>query len=205
MADEQNCLGDDEEEREESLEVGVEEKSGEVRNKGHYKEKIEIDVPFVKFGSDRESFAKEVREDPSLKAQRELADKGERGYFWEGNLLMQRLTDVVNGTIEVILVPKSRRTAILKQAHDRSGHLGHRKVISIIRRHFIWPLLHRDTRLHCVACTLCQKQNKVGQRRHPMIERPVITQPFETIALDIVGPVPKGKGGARFILTAIMS
>ena len=39
LADEQNCLGDDEEEREESLEAGVEEKSGEVRNKGHYKEK----------------------------------------------------------------------------------------------------------------------------------------------------------------------
>ena len=72
LADEQNFLGDDEEEREESLEVGVEENSGEIRNKGQYKEKIEIDVPFVKFGSDRESFAKEVREDPSLKAQREV-------------------------------------------------------------------------------------------------------------------------------------
>jgi len=36
-----------------------------------------------------------------------------------------------------------------------------------------------------------------------MIERKVISQPFETIALDLVGLVPKGKGGANFILMAV--
>ncbi len=35
-----------------------------------------------------------------------------------------------------------------------------------------------------------------------MVERPVLSQSFEQIALDLVGPLPKGKGGARFILTA---
>ena len=36
-----------------------------------------------------------------------------------------------------------------------------------------------------------------------MVERQIVTQPFETIVFDLLGPVPKGKGGARFILTAI--
>ncbi len=35
-----------------------------------------------------------------------------------------------------------------------------------------------------------------------MTECPVISQPFEVIALDIVGPLPIGKGGMRFILTS---
>ena len=35
-----------------------------------------------------------------------------------------------------------------------------------------------------------------------MLQRPVISQPFEHVALDIVGPLPKEKGGARFIFTA---
>ena len=35
------------------------------------------------------------------------------------------------------------------------------------------------------------------------MEREVLTEPFEVIAFDIVGPLPKGKGGCRFVLTAI--
>ena len=36
-----------------------------------------------------------------------------------------------------------------------------------------------------------------------MIKRVVLTQPLETIALDIVGPVSQGKGRSKFILTVI--
>ena len=35
-----------------------------------------------------------------------------------------------------------------------------------------------------------------------MVERPVISVPFEQVALDIVGTLPVGKGGTSFILTA---
>ncbi len=28
-----------------------------------------------------------------------------------------------------------------------------------------------------------------------MVERPVLTEPFEDVAVDIVGPLPKGNGG----------
>ena len=123
-----------------------------------------------------------------------------RGYFWDNHILMQRHTDPVGGTIECIVVPKARRKQILHQIHDQMGHLGHRKIVTIIKRIFVWRLLHKEARLYCESCPLCQKQNKGGQRCHPMIERQVITQPFETIAFDIVGPLPKGKGGANFIL-----
>ena len=36
-----------------------------------------------------------------------------------------------------------------------------------------------------------------------MQERPLVIEPFETIAIDLVGPLPKGKGGCQFILTSI--
>ena len=36
-----------------------------------------------------------------------------------------------------------------------------------------------------------------------MMERPVLSEPFEVLAVDLVGPMPKGKGGCRFLLTAI--
>ena len=54
-----------------------------------------------------------------------------------------------------------------------------------------------------MPCELCQRANKTGQRKVPMIERPIITKLFEKIAVDIVGPLPKGKGGAEHILTVL--
>ena len=36
-----------------------------------------------------------------------------------------------------------------------------------------------------------------------MVDRPILTEPYESIATDIVDPLPKEKGGARFILTMI--
>ena len=36
-----------------------------------------------------------------------------------------------------------------------------------------------------------------------MVERPVLTEPFEQMAFDLVGSLPKAKGGYRFVLTAV--
>ena len=38
-------------------------------------------------------------------------------------------------------------------------------------------------------------------RKVPMVEWQVTTEPFETVAIDIVGPLPKVKGGVHYVLT----
>ncbi len=35
------------------------------------------------------------------------------------------------------------------------------------------------------------------------MERPLLSEPFEAVAVDLVGPLPKGKGGNRFLLTCV--
>ncbi len=35
------------------------------------------------------------------------------------------------------------------------------------------------------------------------VERPLLSEPFEAVAVDLVGPLPKGKGGNRFLLTCV--
>ena len=54
---------------------------------------------------------------------------------------------------------------------DIMGHLGHSKIVAIVKRNLVWPLLYKYARVYC--------------------------------CLDIVSPVPQGKGGAKFILTVI--
>lgn len=44
---------------------------------------------------------------------------------------------------------------------------------------------------------------QVGNRDVKMVERPVISEPFEFVSVNIVGLLSKGKGGVRFVLIYI--
>ena len=124
-----------------------------------------------------------------------------RGYFWEEGLLLSRQIDPFYGPIIQIVLPAFRRKFVLDIVHELTGHLGYQKVEIFIKSKFIWPFLSKEVRQHCASCQLCQKANKARLRRVPMVNRPVITEIFEKIAIDIVGPLPKGKGGAEYLLT----
>jgi len=49
-------------------------------------------------------------------------------------------------------------------------------VEKIIKRRFVWPLLGRDVRKHCMSCELHQKVSKAGHCKVSMVERPIITE-----------------------------
>ena len=101
------------------------------------------------------------------------------------------------------MLPTRFRAQVLKMAHDGTGHLGHRKVLQMIKRRFVWPVLAKDVLEHCQSCVSCQKCSKASVRKAPMMERPILTEPFEQMAVDIVGPISKAKGGFTHILTAV--
>ena len=44
---------------------------------------------------------------------------------------------------------------------------------------------------------------KSTEVKAPMIEREILSVPFEKVCLDIVGPLPNTRGGFRYILTFI--
>ena len=88
-------------------------------------------------------------------------------------------------------------------SHERLGHLGARKVKALIKQRFTWPGMGQDVIEHCRSCLVCQRCSKAPARKAPMVEREVLSEPFEALAYDIVGPMPTGKGGYRFLLTVI--
>ena len=103
---------------------------------------------------------------------------------------------------EVLVLPKLFRDKVLRTAHESTGHLGRRKVILLVGRRFDWPLLTKDA-THCKSCVVCQRCNKAGPRKTPTVERSVLTEPFQSVAIDLVGPLLKAKGGFRYVLTYI--
>ncbi len=81
--------------------------------------------------------------------------------------------------------------------------MGSRKVRDLINTRFTWPGLGVDVDECVKSCETCLTINKAGNKQAKMVERPIIPEPFKSAAIDLVGPLPKGKGGATFILTFV--
>ena len=162
-----------------------------------------IELPPVPRGKSRELLVKETKADPSLQVGRRLADKEEKGFRWDSGLLVQSITNHMFMKCDLIVLPKQFREQVLRLAHDQLGHMGRRKVTEIVKRSFTWPGLTEDVLKYCRSCETCQCCSKVPAGKVPMVERQVTTEPFEALAFDLVGPLPKAKGGFRFILTSI--
>ena len=161
-------------------------------------------VPLVKTGSgSRVALISETRSDPSLQQWRALAERNEKGFLWENDLLYKTVTTHVLEVVKLLVLPKTFRKKVMDLAHEKLNHMGARRVLSLLRQKFSWPGMGQDVIRHCRSCPTCQKCSKPQARKVPMVERRVMTEPFESMAFDIVGPMPKGKGGHRFLLTCV--
>ena len=53
------------------------------------------------------------------------------------------------------------------------------------------------------ASVTCQLHRKEKPTRAPMVPMPVLSVPFEVVAIDLVGPFPRSRKGFKYLLTAI--
>ena len=106
------------------------------------------------------------------------------------------------GTVyEQIVLPKKYRKQVIDLAHNIpfAGHLGREKTTQRVLRRFYWPTLFKDVREYCRTCERCQLTGG-RNRKVPMIPLPIVGKPFQRIAMDVVGPLPRTQKGNRFIL-----
>ena len=206
LEEEMECLGDSGEESEVILDLEenplVEEEEEQYKLSKGKKEKPELEVPCIQAGGSRQALMEDTRTDPTLEKWRDYASKGERGLFWKDNLLFQSKVTHTAEVEHVLVLPKKHRLTVMEVAHDGLQHMGARRVKALLCQRFSWPGLGQDVIQYIRSCDVCQKCSKV-QRKVPMIERKVMSEPFESMAVDIVGPFPKGKGGCRYLLTCI--
>ena len=201
-------LGRQEEEMEQILgfemDASVEGEEEEYHLREESREEPDFVIQLVKKGNkDRNVLLAETKSDPTLQKWRDLADQGEKGFVWKEGLLYQSTTTHVLDSVFLMVFPKSFRTKVMNLAHEKLSHMGARRVQSLIKQRFVWPGMGQDIIHYCRSCPTCQKCAKTKARKVPMVERAVMSEPFETMAFDIVGPMPKGKGGHRFLLTAV--
>lgn len=70
---------------------------------------------------------------------------------------------------------------------------------------FFWHRLKRDVSLYIKPCHTFQLTSKPNQSLTLLllIPIPAITQPFENVIIDCVGPLPPSRSGASYLLTVM--
>ena len=178
-----------------AMEQGLSEAEGDGNLRDGEWEKIMSEFKPLEEGDEKSEFVRAVEGDESLKVEKELADRREQGYKWRNGVLIQHKLLDWEHFGDVLVVPKSHRERILKVAHEKGGHLSSAKVLAMVKKRFQWPGMAKQISQHCKSCTTCQLHNKYPPRKAPLVERPILTEPFEALALDLVGPMKKGRGG----------
>ena len=140
-------------------------------------------------------------QDPSLATVRCLADMESEGYQWEEGLVFRHRLDVWGELYRQLCLPQQVRLQCLTLAHDKFSHRGRNKVFQSLRSLFHWPNMYTDIAEHCLSCEVCHKHVKANPKSYPMQEREVVSVPSERVNIDVVGPIPKARGGFQYLLT----
>ena len=121
--------------------------------------------------------------------------------------LWYRQIEKQEGTLKQLLVPLSRRVKILRLAHESlmGGHMGINKTVNRILTCFYWPGLVSDVKKWCRTCDVCQRTIPKGRvSKIPLGKMPLMSSPFQTVAIDLVGPItPMSSQGNRYIMTYV--
>ena len=107
-------------------------------------------------------------------------------------------------TILRAVVPQSARQEILEMAHGSAtgGHFGVQKTTEKLKQRFHWMRITRDVKYWCEKCPTCNRHKTHNPNRAPL--KPIYTgEPFERVAMDLIGPLPRTERGNRYILTVV--
>ena len=159
----------------------------------------------------REDLVELQRSDESLdQVQRQVQESPDGtssrgGFFLRDGVLYRRWVPVGGEDwreVEQLVLPQQCRRAVLELAHSipLAGHLGKKKTAQRLLQRFYWPTLFKDVDEYCRGCAECQKTAPGRQAIAPLVPLPIVDSPFERIAMDIVGPLPRSRSGNRFVL-----
>ena len=103
-----------------------------------------------------------------------------------------------------LIVPHSLRNQILEELHGgvAGGHFGEEKTMGRLQARFYWPGQWADVRNWCRTCPMCVTRKTPTPRQRGPLGTIRAGYPMQIVAVDILGPLPKTKGGNAYVLVA---
>ena len=103
-----------------------------------------------------------------------------------------------------IVVPITFRGRILEAYHDTfSGHQGVFRTFNNLRTKYYWPGYHQDVVKYIRTCITCQQADKQRNRITVLVMQIPIVDIFETMGIDVMGPLPETERHHRFLVVVV--
>ena len=128
-----------------------------------------------------------------------LRDTGTISIDSSTGLLMH--TTVVNGRrCHVPILPPATHLVAMKALHGLpiAGHLGYKSTYHRIRAQFYWKDMAQDIKTFVRSCLPCQSRKPPPPRHSGHLQLFSASHPFETVGVDIFGPLPRTTHGNRY-------
>ena len=95
---------------------------------------------------------------------------------------------------------------VLREVHEGicGNHIGARALVEkVLRQGYYWPTILKDVTDLVKKCRICQEHAKIYCLPSEPLTSITSPWPFQQWGLDILGPLPIGKGQCKFIIVAV--
>ena len=95
---------------------------------------------------------------------------------------------------------------VLREVHEGifENHIGARTLAGkVLRQGYYWPTILKDATDLVKKCRICQEHAKISRLPSEPLTSIMSPRPFQQWGLDILGPMPIGKGQYKFIIVAV--
>lgn len=170
---------------------------------------IQIDMPTRGAADIREQQLKDEELARIIKAFEDNNENEEfiryttRGYFMNNGVLYRYNQSPEDESEDALLViPKHEIQRILTEHHDAptAGHNGVQRTTARIASRYTWTGMRKQIADYVSRCKECQKYKAQNLKPAGLIQSTATHQRFETIAIDLFGPLPTSEEGYRHIL-----
>ena len=95
---------------------------------------------------------------------------------------------------------------VLREVHEGicGNHIGARTLAGkVLRQGYYWPIILKDATDLVKKCRICQEHAKISRLPSEPLTSITSPWPFQQWGVDILGPLPIGKGQCKFIIVAV--
>ncbi|CAF1425819.1 unnamed protein product [Adineta ricciae] len=105
----------------------------------------------------------------------------------------------------LLVIPASMRKKLIEWAHDHpmAGHAGRTKTIHRLSSRVFWPALRKDVYKYVQGCISCQQFKYNTQPLSMPMQLHMVTEPWHTIGVDIMGPFPITQRQKQYLLVVV--
>lgn len=101
-----------------------------------------------------------------------------------------------------LVLPDKYKGRVIEELHNKMGHQGVDRTLSLIGDRFFWPQMRDDVEHHVTRSCACLKQKKPSRETRAPLTNIMTTHPFELVSIDFLH-LDKCKGGYEYILVVI--